>query len=1267
MKPVLHTLRGAALLLSLALPQFLSAQTDPEALAQSRKRIEGDPRVQEFRFNDERQTPSMIMMKARQGVKRTEAHTALAQYLGVRSGVDDLQTGRTLAGRGNLEVLEFAQYYRGIKVDRAGFKALVREGLVAFYNGAWYQVPDNMAVRPSVDRDAALSRAKSVSGGRRFAWDDLEQRMQRSSNASERAALQAELASVQPGGELVIIKDFGTNGKAQPRLAWKFNVYAAEPLFRAWIYIDASDGHTLLVDKIIKHVGEEGERPNPPTSVNVTVQTRYAGAQVIKTKQVSGNDPNSGFPLLSSHPTSEPLFLPGGLTWALIDDSRGNGIETYDMNGVGGLPISVPGIYLQGKSFTDQDNNWTLAEHKRAPGGLQDGAAEAENDDIAWDAHWGAGVVYDYWLAKHNRLSFDGNNAKIKSFIHYGPAYDNAFWNGSAMTYGDGSGPSATGFKALTSLDVCGHEIGHGVCSFTSDLVYASESGAMNEGLSDIWAACIEHFAMVRAGSTVPTGAYRPFYIGEQIGANADAPLRRMDNPKDQGNPDTYGGDNWEDPACTPTLANDQCGVHTNSGVLNHWFFLLTAGSLNGTRPAGLNANWYYRADSDDEMNDLGNSYRVNGVGFDQSEQVTFLMETMLTSNATYAEARETSIQVATAITGDPCSGLTQSVTNAWYAVGVGAAAQTPCTVRYGFVYQPGQSLLEATGGTGCTEERIVNIPVLIPAMTTVYMDHAGTATYNVDWTSSVLKLTNNTNSISKQNFIVRIFNDGVVENDETINLLLRYSRALSNPVNNTFAITILDDDAAPVIGTAARTLLSESFTRADGFADPDGWQETLETPETTGDPLATGQNQWGIFNNKLSITGKDGLTGTQFPAGTYNSNSESRTRIRSPRIDARGLGQVSLTFDYSVQGEVDVQSADPTNPDIENLPVFDYMAVAYSLDGVNFIELGGDGYRQFASVAPASGSYTATLPPSLANKQFYLAFRWVNDGNAGGPVSVSIDNLHVSGSPRQLENDMDATGGENLYPNGDVYIYSYQDGQVMARVKNNSTTKSFRCTAARISKAGSGTFTLYADASNTWKVSDKIVRLEPAEPLVVSTTVTLFYTEAQLAALEAATGKNRQTFQVFQVNNNSYLAATSTNTRRYNAVYTEIPGVGASYTVTFTYYLGGYYALGARGLATTRTDATKNTAENGWSFTPVFPNPGRGTAYLGANAPEDAKLFVEVRNGVGQVISTQEVAVSKGSTNIRLNVDALTSGNYRIQVRTARGELLHSQNYFRN
>ncbi|RYY77666.1 MAG: M4 family peptidase, partial [Moraxellaceae bacterium] len=618
------------------------------------RQILSNPKVATVEISTSRQTPAFISCKREGGsITKADAPVFLTQALGIRAGIDYLIPGKSLYNQNGIEVIQYQQFFKGVQVDHAAVKALVKDGKISFFTTDWLNIPAGISVQPTLSSAQALTYAKSVVKAQKYAWEAVEEAITKTTDPLAKAALQKKRDEYLPKRELVIVQDYTKGGIAEAKLAYRFNMYAAEPLSRSWVYIDAHNGKLLLLDKIIKHADDPAKKQSV-TSVNATVATRYAGTQLIKTKQVSGNDPNSGLPLISSHPTSEPLYLPGSSTYVLIDDSKGGGIETYDLNNIGGLPISVPGLTAQAKSFTDVDNNWTAAEHRRSP--AIDGAAEAENDDIAFDAHWGASVVYDYWLAKHNRLSFDGNNAKIKSFIHYGPAYDNAFWDGSVMTYGDGSGPTAGGFHALTALDVCGHEIGHGVCSFTSDLLYQSESGAMNEALSDIWAACIEHFAMTRSGSTVPSTAYRPFYIGEQIGASYDAPLRRLDNPKQQGNPDTYGGTNWQDPNCTPTLVNDQCGVHTNSGVLNKWFFLLTAGSKNGTRPAGMTANQYYFADSDDEINDLNNVYRVDGVGFDLSEDIAFLMETMLTSSATYAQARTASIAAATTLSADPCS-----------------------------------------------------------------------------------------------------------------------------------------------------------------------------------------------------------------------------------------------------------------------------------------------------------------------------------------------------------------------------------------------------------------------------------------------------------------------------------------------------------------------------------------------------------------------------------------------------------------------------------
>ncbi len=387
------------------------------------------------------------------------------------------------------------------------------------------------------------------------------------------------------------------------------------------------------------------------------------------------------------------------------------------------------------------------------------------------------------------------------------------------------------------------------VCEFTADLVYEKESGAMNEGFSDIWAACVEYFVIKNVDPSLGS-IYKPFYIGEQIAANPLRPLRRMDNPKAESDPDTYGGQFWRNPNCSPTLANDQCGVHTNSGVLNKWFYLMTVGSGAGSGPDASFAG------VDDGVNDAGNSYSVTGVGFDLSEKITYMTELMLTSTAKFAEAREVSVNVAAAISGNPCSELVRTVTNAWYAVNVGAAFVQPCTITYGFTYQPGSYVSEGQSGPGCNVETVVSVPVVLPANSTATISLSGTALNNVDYRISATTLSNTGATTRQDSITIFVKNDGVVEGDETVILNLAVTNTGINPVNSTYTLHIVEDDVVPVIGTGSVSLLSENFTRSDGFADPAGWQEILEIPEeANGVQAAKGKNQWGIFGNRLAIT----------------------------------------------------------------------------------------------------------------------------------------------------------------------------------------------------------------------------------------------------------------------------------------------------------------------------------------------------------------------------------------------------------------------------
>ncbi len=469
-------------------------EVQKEAILQ---RIRADHRVADVQLSADRETPALIKFGNGGVVSRSQALPQLIQYLSLKPGVDELRNSKVTNPSPHVQVQEWQQYFKGIPVEYGTYKAIIQDENAVLMTGSYYEVPASLNVRAALTEQQALTVALQRINARKYAWQQVQEMMNRVTNSGARQQLQQELNEYLPKGRLVIVKDFTKSGIAELHLAYKFNIYAAEPLSRDWIYVEAQTGKIILRDPIIHHA-----------SVNTTVATRYAGNRVIKVKQISGNDPNSGLPLISSHPTTEPTYIPGSATYVLLDDTRGGGIETYDLNGVGGAPVSLPGVYTQAKSFTDVDNNWTLAEHKRGMG--EGGAQEAENDDIAWDAHWGAEQVYDYWLKKHGRLSYDNKNTSIRSFIHYGPAYDNAFWNGSVMTYGDGSGNAATGFKALTSLDVCGHEIGHGVCSSTSNLAYEKESGAMNEALSDIWASCIENFAIDSVDNSLGL-IYKPF------------------------------------------------------------------------------------------------------------------------------------------------------------------------------------------------------------------------------------------------------------------------------------------------------------------------------------------------------------------------------------------------------------------------------------------------------------------------------------------------------------------------------------------------------------------------------------------------------------------------------------------------------------------------------------------------------------------------------------------------------------------------------------
>ncbi|MTI31505.1 T9SS type A sorting domain-containing protein [Cytophagales bacterium RKSG123] len=386
----------------------------------------------------------------------------------------------------------------------------------------------------------------------------------------------------KPKGELVIIRNFRPTSReeeGQAVLAYKFDIFASKPFSRDNIYVNAHTGAVVLRDPVIKHTA--------PASGSA--DTRYSGSRTIDTDSYNGS-------------------------YRLRDYSRGAGIITYDLNN--------STSYSNAVDFTDNDNNWTAAEWDNS-----------DEDNGALDAHWGAMMTYDYFMNVHNRDSYDGNGSVIRSYVHYGNNYENAGWddNNLVMVYGDG----ASRFDVLTSLDVAAHEIGHGVCQFTADLVYSYESGALNEAFSDIWGACVENYAAPEKSI---------WLIGEDIDTQQEA-LRSLSDPKSQGDPDTYKGTNWY------SGSGDFGGVHTNSGVLNHWFYMLSVGK-SGT-------------------NDFGTSYNVTGIGIDKAEEIAYrTLAVYLSSSSQYNDAANYSVQSAEDIFGAGSNEVDQTI-EAWKAAGI--------------------------------------------------------------------------------------------------------------------------------------------------------------------------------------------------------------------------------------------------------------------------------------------------------------------------------------------------------------------------------------------------------------------------------------------------------------------------------------------------------------------------------------------------------------------------------------------------------------------
>lgn len=291
----------------------------------------------------------------------------------------------------------------------------------------------------------------------------------------------------------------------------------------------------------------------------------------------------------------------------------------------------------------------------------EDMAADTDNvweDAATVDGHVYAGWTYDYFYKRFGRKGLDGRDLRMASLVHpvrredlsshssdiVNTFYLNAFYYGNGvMVYGEGlpSNVTAGGYRwnyFAGALDVVAHELTHGVTEYTSDLIYRNESGALNEAFSDIMGVSVEFFFQ-EAGN----GYLKADYV---IGEDLTSPLggfRSMANPQAYGDPDHYSR-RYRGTA-------DNGGVHINSGIANHAFYLAIEGGTNRTSGIAVQG--------------------VGGANRAKIEAVFYRAFTqMLTPSATFSVARAATIQAARDLHGAG-SDVERAVTDAWTACGV--------------------------------------------------------------------------------------------------------------------------------------------------------------------------------------------------------------------------------------------------------------------------------------------------------------------------------------------------------------------------------------------------------------------------------------------------------------------------------------------------------------------------------------------------------------------------------------------------------------------
>ena len=390
--------------------------------------------------------------------------------------------------------------------------------------------------------------------------------------------------------------------------------------------------HHELAYYVKTRMARDGKPFYYDTVVNAKTGAIIAQWQALQTVVGEGKSQYNGVVPIST--------TQSGSTFQMLDATRGTGGK------FGGMAItnadhSSSNNPSPGDIYTNGTNNW--GDGQQYNGGS---TTDANGQTAAVNALWGLMNTYDTNKNVLGWHSLDGNNTATYIAVHVDRDYDNAFYDDSCkcMYIGDGSF-----FYSLGSIDVIGHEMSHGVTASTADLVYAGESGGLNESNSDIGGDMVEAYA--RAGGTgdVVPASGNDWMTGKEISKSGE-PLRWMFKPSKDG----HSPDAW-------SSSLKRLDVHFSSGPNNRMFYFLSQGSKA------------------DPASDYYSKYLVKqpaamtGIGNDKAYRIWFkALTTKFTSTTNYADARNKVLAAARELYG-ASSKEAIAVQRAYAAINVGA------------------------------------------------------------------------------------------------------------------------------------------------------------------------------------------------------------------------------------------------------------------------------------------------------------------------------------------------------------------------------------------------------------------------------------------------------------------------------------------------------------------------------------------------------------------------------------------------------------------